>query len=1071
MALLNRSRTILCVLIFILGLWSLVPTISRAQSVFEEIGRLPVTTYTPEEYGGSPQVWGAIQNEDGLMYFGTSSGIYEYDGVSWRSLFERNQSIAIRSFAKDSKSRVFYIGRDFGYLKVNPKGETEAVSLLGILPDELGINHEFFSLHFLSNFLYLQSREHLIRLELNEDFSLKSLKTWTSETIFTYTFSIEGNLLVHQTERGLYQVIGDELKLIPGSEILGKDKFRIMLPYPSENKNTFLLGGFTTGFFLFDGKTVSKFQTEVDQLIKESGGLLYNAIPFEGNYILSNTGEGIIIMNPKGKILRKINSNQGLPSDVVTGIYLDQSKGLWATTEDGIARIEINSPIQIFGKEHGINSRVVSITKRANDFFIGTSAGLLQFEEENQNFQSVPNVAGNQIFGLVSEGKDLIISGNRLQLYRDEKVYNLDGPNDGSKPSFLKIPKNHPNLLLTGTSTGLLVYRRGISKEYPWEYQYKVPNIGRISFMIFEGKEGTIFLGGGNSIYTLTIEENQLETDNSKSIKSKSFEFSTSDAYAFIDEEFYISTVEGVKKFSEKDSLFVNTDDFINIHKDLYDFGQTKAGQIWYESMDQKKYLLKRNEDGKFVKDNSPSSLGPYLSLIDFLDEDSIQWFGSEKGLIRYDPKKDNQTNKPFFTLIRRIETKTDTLPLPEYGRNKDFPAVERKDNSYRFEFAAPYFEDEKKTKYQTFLEGFDPDWVDWNDNTFKEYTNLSPGEYTFRVRAMAFTGRISEEAVYSFVVLAPWYATWWAYLIYAFLIGIAITAIVKWRSRQLKIENRLLEERVNERTAELEKSLEDLKSTQAQLIQSEKMASLGELTAGIAHEIQNPLNFVNNFSELSVELIDEMGEEIEKGDLEEVKAIASDLKDNLKKINHHGKRAGSIVKGMLAHSRKSSTEKEITDINALADECLRLSFHGLRAKDKSFTADFKTDLDPTIPKINVVSQDIGRVILNLINNAFYAVREKAKSAPSDFKPEVIVQTRKVDNSLIVKIHDNGQGIPESIKEKILQPFFTTKPAGEGTGLGLSLSYDIIKAHGGELKIESQEGEGTTFSIVLPAQN
>lgn len=1047
------------------------PTISSAQSVFEEIGRLPISVYSPEEYGGNPNVWCAIQSEDGLMYFGTTSGIHEYDGVSWRSLFGRNQGFSIRSFAKDSKDRIFYTGTGFGYLQANPRGETKAVSLMDLIPEELGTNHDFFSLNFLNNFLFLQSREHLIRLEFGEDFTLKSLKSWPAEATFTYVFIVDGNLFVHQYERGLYQVTGDELNLIPGTEILGKDRFRIMLPYPDEDKNTFLLGGFTTGFYLFDGKTVSKLPTEVDQMIKEGAGFLYNAIYFQGNYILSFSGKGIVIMNPKGEIIRKIGSDQGLPSDVVRGIYLDKSEGLWAMTEDGVARVEVNSPIQTFGKEQGINSGVLSIQKKGTDFFLGTSVGLLKFDKESKTFKQISDVKTSQIFDLVLDREDLIVPSTALQVYRNGKTSSLNGPNDGSKPSTLIIPKNHPNLLLTGTSTGLLIYKRGISKEYPWEYQSKVPNFGRISTWMFEGKEGTLFLVGGNTFFALTIEENQLETLGPQTIKSKAIEFNSSDAYAFIDEEFYVSTVEGVKKFSEKEAQFVAIDDFDNLENNIYDFGQTESGQVWYESMNQKKYLLTRDENGKYVKDNSPSSLVPYLSGVDFLDEDSIQWFGTQKGLIRYDPKKDNQTDKPFFTLIRRIETKSDTIPLPEYGRNKGFPAVERKENSYRFEFAAPYFEDEKKTKYQTYLEGFDPDWVDWNDNKFKEYTNLPAGTYTFHVRAMAFTGRISDEASYSFVVLAPWYATWWAYLIYAFLIGIAITAIVKWRSRQLKIENRILEDRVAERTAALEKSIAELKSTQAQLIQSEKMASLGELTAGIAHEIQNPLNFVNNFSELSVELIEEMGEEIEKGDLEEVKVIASDLKDNLKKINHHGKRAGSIVKGMLAHSRKSSTEKEITDINALADECLRLSFHGLRAKDKSFTADFKTDLDPTIPKINVVSQDIGRVILNLINNAFYAVREKAKSAPSDFKPEVIVQTRKVDNSLIVKIQDNGQGIPESIKEKILQPFFTTKPAGEGTGLGLSLSYDIIKAHGGELKIESQEGEGTTFSIVLPVQN
>lgn len=266
-----------------------------------------------------------------------------------------------------------------------------------------------------------------------------------------------------------------------------------------------------------------------------------------------------------------------------------------------------------------------------------------------------------------------------------------------------------------------------------------------------------------------------------------------------------------------------------------------------------------------------------------------------------------------------------------------------------------------------------------------------------------------------------------------------------------------------------LESTLANLKSTQSQLIQSEKMASLGELTAGIAHEIQNPLNFVNNFSEVSKELIDEIDEEIENGDMKEVKAILNDVKQNLKKINHHGKRADAIVKGMLQHSRKSSAQKEPTDINKLADEYLRLAYHGLRAKDKSFNATLETDFDTTIGMIPVIPQDMGRVILNLITNAFYATNERKKaSKDSEFKPTVLVTTKKLKNSIEISVKDNGNGIPKHAMDKIFQPFFTTKPTGEGTGLGLSMSYDIVNAHGGELKVESVENEYTNFIVQLP---
>jgi signal transduction histidine kinase len=289
--------------------------------------------------------------------------------------------------------------------------------------------------------------------------------------------------------------------------------------------------------------------------------------------------------------------------------------------------------------------------------------------------------------------------------------------------------------------------------------------------------------------------------------------------------------------------------------------------------------------------------------------------------------------------------------------------------------------------------------------------------------------------------------------------------------ARKVELEGLVAERtaELTEQKEELEHALTELRATQSQLIQSEKMASLGELTAGIAHEIQNPLNFVNNFSEVSSELLDEMQEEMDQGNTEEARLIAADIKLNLEKINHHGKRADSIVKGMLLHSRASSGQKEPTDINALADEYLRLSYHGLRAKDKTFNAKFETGFDQTIGKINLVPQEIGRVILNLLNNAFYAVAEKKKLIGDGFEPTVSVSTKKAGSHVEIKVIDNGNGIPQKIIDKIFQPFFTTKPAGQGTGLGLSMCYEIInQAHGGSLEVETKEGEGSAFIIRLP---
>jgi two-component system NtrC family sensor kinase len=302
----------------------------------------------------------------------------------------------------------------------------------------------------------------------------------------------------------------------------------------------------------------------------------------------------------------------------------------------------------------------------------------------------------------------------------------------------------------------------------------------------------------------------------------------------------------------------------------------------------------------------------------------------------------------------------------------------------------------------------------------------------------------------------------------YALISGLTIFFIITfllYRNNQHKRKANAL---LKQQKEKVESTLTELKSTQAQLIQSEKMASLGELTAGIAHEIQNPLNFVNNFTEVNKELLAEMIQEIKKGNYIEVQSIANDLEANEEKINHHGKRADAIVKGMLQHSRMSTGQKEVTDINALADEYLRLAYKALRAKDNSFDAKLKTDFDKTVCNVSIIPQDIGRVLLNLYNNAFYAVTEKKRHTPESYEPTIWVSTRSIIHKIEICVKDNGNGIPQNIMDKIYQPFFTTKPAGQGTGLGLSISYDIIKVHGGEIKMETKKGEGTEFVIQLP---
>ncbi len=575
----------------------------------------------------------------------------------------------------------------------------------------------------------------------------------------------------------------------------------------------------------------------------------------------------------------------------------------------------------------------------------------------------------------------------------------------------------------------------------------------------------------------------------------------------------------GINKFDRKTSKFVSS--VTGPAKDMRcitDMLQDAKGRFWVTS-----YLygvfIYDIKTGTVIKNFTEETGLLFNSTLRISQDKAGQiWITSERGLSRIDPETFRIKNFPMSSILsdndimpygRTLILKNGNIAVPlmegfavlnpaRLKENKNAPRVVLENVVYRdpyskdkgtvlyvngrkelklpynlnriqFDYVGLQFDNPAENTYAYKLEGYDKNWIQAGTQRSINYTNLAPGTYVFYVKAANSDGVWSPALKgITIIISPPWYNTWWAYVLYIVVFATGLRLYIVYRSRSLRKKNMQLEEQVAQRTAELQQSLAELTQTQTQLIQSEKMASLGELTAGIAHEIQNPLNFVNNFSDVSIELIDEMVEELDKDDTEEAKAIATDIKQNLEKIAHHGRRADGIVKGMLQHSRASSGQKEPTDINKLADEYLRLAYHGLRAKDKSFNADLVTNFSEGLPKVSIISQDVGRVLLNLFTNAFYATNQK-KQTDGTYKPTVEVVTSQEGNAIIITVKDNGTGIPDAIKDKILQPFFTTKPTGQGTGLGLSLSYDIVvKGHGGTIDIESKEGEGSAFKITLP---
>ena len=489
----------------------------------------------------------------------------------------------------------------------------------------------------------------------------------------------------------------------------------------------------------------------------------------------------------------------------------------------------------------------------------------------------------------------------------------------------------------------------------------------------------------------------------------------------------------------------------LNIHKDQKIL-----------TSDSRTYNLQDGLQNKFNENSS------------FLGKGGWLYFGGSNGLNVFHPDSivDNTVIPPVvitrFYLFEK-PARMDTLITSKHTLNLNY-----KQNFFSFEFAALNYLFPDKNRYAYMMENLNDEWTYSGTRRYATYTNIDPGEYIFRVKACNNDGVWNETGIaIKITIEPPIWKTKWFIALFALLITGLIFLYIRFRTNSLVKQNVLLEDKVNLRTSELQvknieltKTMENLKTTQTQLVQSEKMASLGQLTAGIAHEIQNPLNFVNNFSELSVDLITELQENNSPDDQKE---LTETLKQNMEKINFHGKRADSIVKGMLQHSRTSTVEKQPTDINKLVEEFLNLAYHGMRSKDPGFNCKLEKHLGKDVPSIKIISQDISRVILNIFNNAFYAVDERIKSGENNYIPTVSITTESKSNQLIIKIKDNGFGVSKELKDKIFNPFFTTKPTGQGTGLGLSISYDIVvKGHAGDLTVDSIKGEFTEFTISLP---
>ncbi len=775
---------------------------------------------------------------------------------------------------------------------------------------------------------------------------------------------------------------------------------------------------------------------------------------------------------------------------------------IWISTQNAnLFRVDIyNTTIPFFGKSNGFSpdagfaSQGVGAFNEEGDsvLWLGTQRGLVRKDLKNlttrefrHNPRDASSISSDTIFVIVKDKGNFWMGTNNGLNYFNTKTgrftrYYPDSINKASASNLIyRLRKDGNSNLWLGT------YGAGL---------YSL-NLSTGKFINYKNDPADVTTISDDFIASLLIDENDLwiGSDRGNGINKMNIRtqkcvhylpgLSISCIYKDATGTIWAGTLGGLYHYNRK------TDNFNSIAEDNpgNDIVQVEAitgdkeDNLWM-STETGIYMLNKKRDHvvHFGKEHGlPEANNFFFDGASFTGLDGKLYFGNGQGYYAFLPamlKASTGAPKLYFTgfWLNNKQILPDSTSILKHSLyNTKEIRLDHDQNVFAFSTTSVDFRNANDKKIYYKLENYDVDWRIAQPEDKITYFKVPPGKYSFHIKTPNGSNNDWMERSIDVIILPPWWATWWFRVLSVIALIIVIYAIIQDRSRKLKADNMLLEKKVNERTQQLQQSIQDLKSTQAQLIHSEKMASLGELTAGIAHEIQNPLNFVNNFSEVNTELIDELKNELAIGNKQSAIEIADNIKENEQKINQHGKRADSIVKGMLQHSRTSASQKELTDINALADEYLRLSYHGLRAKDKSFNAVIKTEFDNNVGKINVIQQDIGRVVLNLINNAFYAVDEKKKrtttgSVQNGYEPMVTVSTKRNIGIVEIRVADNGNGIPQKILDKIFQPFFTTKPTGQGTGLGLSLAYDIVKAHGGEIKVQTKEGEGSEFMIQLP---
>jgi len=899
----------------------------------------------------------------------------------------------------------------------------------------------------------------------------------------------------------------------------------VILSITNDRQGNIWFGSLNGGVFKYDGSNFTNYTTAQGLSNNSVRSIVEDA---KGNLWFCTYGGGLC--KYAGNSFTNFTTAQGLSNTVVFSIAEDKIGNLWlGTTGGGVSRYD-GQTFYNYSKIQGLSDNVVYAiaNDKTGNLWIGTGgSGVSKFDGRSfTHYTTLQGLANNNIFSILEDKKGNLwfgTSGGGVSKFNGKSFTNFTMDQGLANNVVFSIKEDKNGNLWFGTLGG------GVSKfdgEYFTNYTTSQGLASNVVWAITQDINDNLWFGTEQGLSVMLKAPNNPYNGNSADRHNLVAHFKNFTAKDGLPNNFitqvitgnngklYVGTNLGICELIPGDTLNKNEKKWVvgkvfnsqtgypvkDVNAGLSAMFKDRNGIIWIGTGSDKTGLVRFDPNAAINNNLSPIAVDLKNVTI---NNENISWSDLDKKeisekidsntvstiivdeQITYGRQLSYEERDSLRSKFKKISfegiTKWNFIPkklvLPYYFNNIDFDfnAIETGQNFM--------------VKYQYMLKGYDKEWSPPVYKNLVNFGNIYEGKYTFLVKAQSPEGVWGKPLAFAFEVLPPWWRTWWMYCIYIILMIAVIYLLFRWNNRQIIAKKNMLENKVkmatiqlreentivNDQKKRIEDTLKELEATQAQLIQSEKMAGLGELAAGIAHEIQNPLNFVNNFSEVNIELIDELKTELATGNPQSAIEIINYIKDNEQKINHHGKRADAIVKGLLQHSRTSKGKKEPTDINALADEYLRIIYQGLKAKDQTFNATINTYFDRSIDKIYIIPQDIGRVLLNLYNNAFYAVTEKEQQFANNvsaggqgYQPTIKVSTRKQGHQVDICIEDNGNGIKSNVVDKIFQPFFTTKPTGQGTGLGLSLSYDIIKAHGGDMTVETRDGEGTMFIIKLP---